>query len=127
MYDTKGIGIDLVTISEIERLCKDTNEVFAERTFSELERAQAEEAANRYEFLAGRFAVKEAVFKAISSYDLNADFDFRIIETEKLENGAPRVVVNKKLAEVMSKAGVSQVLVSISNEGDFAIAIAQVQ
>ena len=41
------------------------------------------------ESLAGRFAVKEAVYKAFCGSFHEVNFDFRRVETIKLENGAP--------------------------------------
>ena len=67
MYESiSGTGIDLVSISEIEELDKRTRGAFVERTFSDMEKAEADHSPDRYSFLAGRFAVKEAAFKAVA-------------------------------------------------------------
>lgn len=40
-YMVKGIGIDLVDIAEMERLCGDLDTAFARRVFTVAEREQA--------------------------------------------------------------------------------------
>ena len=89
----------------------------------ELELADA--ANNYFEFLAGRFAVKEAAYKAICGSFPEVSFDFRRVETVKLKNGAPQVVPCKELLEIMEDIGAREIKASISNQGDSAIAIAE--
>ena len=125
MGNVLGVGIDLVSISEIRDLDERTKGAFIQRTFTERERQDAVGASNDYEFLAGRFAVKEAVFKAINGNFPDKDFDFRQVETIKLSNGAPKFNANKELLKLMNDIGAKDILVSISNQGDFAIAIAE--
>ncbi len=117
-----GAGVDLVSISEIGELDKRTHGAFVERTFSEMERAEAEQSPDRYSFLAGRFAVKEAVFKAVAHLTPEKSFDFRIVETKRNADGSPEIAVNDSLAAVLRSAGVTTLLVSITNLGGLALA-----
>lgn len=126
MSNVLGIGIDLVSISEIKELDEKTNGAFVKHTFTEKEREESERAPKLYEFLAGRFAVKEAVFKAINGSFPDAEFDFRGVETIKLPNGAPKFVANEELLKILETIGASDVKISISNQDDYAIAIAEV-
>lgn len=116
----------MVSVSEIRELDKRTNGSFCDRTFSELEKLDATGASDRYEFLAGRFAVKEAVYKAICGRFSKVNFDFRIVETKRLKNGAPSIVMNPKVKEVLYELGLETILISISYQGDMVIAIAMV-
>ena len=125
MGNVLGVGIDLVSISEIRDLDERTKGAFIQRTFTERERQDAVGASNDYEFLAGRFAVKEAVFKAINGNFPDKDFDFRQVETIRMSNGAPKFNANIELLKLINDIGAKDVLVSISNQGDFAIAIAE--
>ena len=120
-----GVGIDLVSISEIKDLDERTKGAFALKTYTKKELELAGNVKNYYEFLAGRFAVKEAVYKAFCGSFPKVDFDFRRVETIKLENGAPKCIPGDELKEIMADTGVNGILVSISNQNDFAIAIAQ--
>ena len=62
-----GIGADLVDIARIQALLDRYGERFLRRVFTGKETAYALSGANTAERLAGRFAVKEAVFKALGS------------------------------------------------------------
>ena len=117
-----GAGVDLVSISEIEELDKRTRGAFTERTFSDMERAEAEQSPDRYSFLAGRFAVKEAVFKAVAHLTPEKSFDFRIVETKRNADGSPEIVINESLAAVLRSAAVTKLLVSITGHGGLALA-----
>ena len=123
MYESiSGTGIDLVFISEIEELDKRTRGAFVERTFSDMEKAEADHSPDRYSFLAGRFAVKEAAFKAVAHLTPEKTFDFRIVETKRNADGSPEIAVNDSLADVLRSAAVKKLLVSITNHGGLALA-----
>lgn len=130
----KGIGIDLVNLGEFRRICEGFSaEVeapcpFVARTFTAAELAQARQRRDACEFLAGRFAAKEAVFKALASLTA-AGFDLRAVETIDAPTGEPRVTVAPgcALAPVLAEAGCEEVLVSITNEGDYVAAVALAQ
>lgn len=121
-----GVGIDLVSISEIKELDERTKGAFVKKTYTKRELEDALKASNYYEFLAGRFAVKEAVYKAICGSFPDIDFDFRIVETIKLKNGAPRFNADDQLLKILRTIGATDIKVSISNQDDYAIAIAEV-
>ena len=143
-----GIGVDMVDMGEFRRLCggfgnqpvrlgaggeKDgsrmpgTANAFVGRTFSEAERAQALERADSAEFLAGRFAVKEAVFKALSPHAYGIPFELRMVESLDDKSGAPYVVLREDIKPALEAAGATEVHVSITNEGDYVVAFALVQ
>ena len=119
----KGIGIDSVDIEEMRGICGD----FVHRTFTEAEVAQALDRPDPASFLAGRFAVKEATFKALGHLTSEGGFDFRFVETLHDENGCPRITKSSKLEALLVEAGASEALVSITNESGVATAIVLVQ
>lgn len=122
-----GIGIDTVDITEFRRLCADWTDPFVQRSFSPSERDEARLHADPAECLAGKFAVKEAVFKALGHLSAEGGFDFRIVETLEDDHGCPHVTCEGPLADILTQAGAHEVLVSITNERDLATAIALVQ
>lgn len=122
----RGIGIDSVDIEEMARLVADERGAFVRRTFTEAERAQALARHDAATCLAGKFAVKEATFKALARHTA-AGFDFRCVETLEDENGAPHVTLDGPLAPVLAEAGVTELLVSITNERGVATAIVLAQ
>ncbi len=125
MNNILGVGIDLVSINEIQDLDERTKGAFVKRTYTSKELEDAASSSNYYEFLAGRFAVKEAVYKAICGSFPEINFDFRMVETIRQSNGAPKFVPNIELLKILNDIGAKDVLISISNQGDFAIAIAE--
>lgn len=122
----KGIGIDSVDIAEMARLVADPDGAFARRTFTEAERAQALARDDVASCLAGKFAVKEATFKALA-HRTAGGFDFRCVETIEDESGCPRVTATGALAPVLAEAGVGELLVSITNECGVATAVVLAQ
>ena len=133
----KGIGIDLVDLEEFRRLCDgfgadgekdlDAANAFVRRTFTPAELAQACGRHDSCEYLAGRFACKEAVFKALAPL-ASEGFDLRVVETIDAPTGQPVVTVDTPgFSAVCSEAGVSSVLVSVTNEGGYVEAIALAQ
>ncbi len=126
MGNRKGVGIDLVSIREIRELDERTKGAFFEKTFGQRERQEAEKASDKYEYLAGRFAVKEAVYKAVCSVEDGINFDFRMVETVRQRNGAPKVLLTDELQAVMDAAQIQKILISITNQGDMAMAVAEV-
>ena len=78
--------------------------------------------------LAGKFAVKEAVFKALA-WRTAEGFDFRAVETLEDANGRPCVTMGEgtALAPVFTEAGVRELLVSITNERGLATAFVLAQ
>lgn len=127
-----GVGIDLVDLAEFRRICEGfnaTQEVpcaFVKRTFTPAELAQACERHDACQYLAGRFAVKEAVFKAVAPLTQEG-FDLREVECLDASTGQPVVVMDGALAKVYAGAGVSSILVSVTNETGYVEAIALAQ
>lgn len=122
----RGVGIDSVDVAEMGRLCADLAGPFVTRTFTEAERAQAAARRRPEECLAGKFAVKEATFKALARLTA-AGFDLRVVETLEDESGCPHVTCEGPLAGVLAEAGVTELLVSITNESGIATAIVLAQ
>lgn len=122
----RGIGIDSVDIAEMGRLCEDAEGSFVTRAFTEAERAQAFARRLPAECLAGKYAAKEATFKALAHLTAEG-FDFRVVETLEDENGCPRVTCAGPLATVLAEAGVFSLLVSITNESGIATAVVLAQ
>lgn len=103
-----GLGVDLAEVARVRRLAADPR--FLKRVFTPGELAYAARSKNRFERLAARFAVKEAVIKALddTSLPLNS------IEVENSESGRPAVAVK-------GRPGL-RLLVSISHTAAYASA-----
>lgn len=117
----KGIGVDTVYIPDIEKQFA-LGKRHLSHIFTERELAHAKEQAQPAEYLATRFAVKEAVFKAIAHLLPERRFDLRIVETDNHEDGCPFVCIHDGFAPIMERAGIFCIHVSITTEKDYATA-----
>lgn len=124
-----GVGIDSVDIEEMARILIDTDGLpssFCKRTFSEAERAEADARYNKASVYAGKFAVKEACFKAVAPLTPEG-FDFRYVECLEDKNGAPHIHIGAALQAVFDEVGIAGLLCSITNEKGLATAIVLAQ
>lgn len=112
----------MVEIGRLARLVGRST-IFVQQTFSRTELGAADRMPERRreEYLAGRFAVKEAALKALG-VGLARNLRLTEIETVSLSSGAPRVTLRGKVSELAKRIGVRQVRVSISHEHGFVVA-----
>lgn len=116
-----GHGIDIVDIDDFSRLLKDPARQFLDRHFTNTELADAGDGENKQEKLAGRFAVKEAVMKALG-VGWGDGIAFTDVEVITLESGAPTVLLHRQLAELQEKHAISGWHVSISHTSTVVVA-----
>lgn len=114
-------GIDLVDIASTERLLADPTEQFLTQCFTDQERASVGAGLDRAARLSGRFAVKEAVLKALGTGYGNG-ISFRDIETVLLDSGAPTIVLHGEALKRAEALAIVRWLVSTSHEGTMAVA-----
>jgi phosphopantetheine--protein transferase-like protein len=69
------------------------------------------------------FAAKEAIFKTFG-IGWETGVQFKEIEVREGEHGEPIPVLTGRFAELVSERGASQVLLSLSYDGDYAVAVA---
>lgn len=84
-------GIDIIEVERIKQNIEQHGDVFLNRIFTknEIEYCESKN-LNKYQSYAGRFAVKEAVFKAISKLLTNKyEICWKDIEVINDENGRP--------------------------------------
>ena len=118
-----GHGIDLVDVEEMRRLVDGPADHFLTRCFTENERAAAGDGPNRLDRLAGRFAAKEAVLKALGT-GFDGKIGFADVEILTLPSGAPNLVLHGGASEAAAALGVMRWLLSTSHAGGSAIASA---
>ncbi|MGE5507724.1 MAG: holo-ACP synthase [Chitinophagales bacterium] len=118
------VGVDLVDIARLGRILE-RRPSFASRVFTEGELSLAEDMglAKRREFLAGRFAAKEAVLKGLGT-GLAAGIAWRDIEVLRGPGGAPLPRLSGRAAEVAAALGVTQTRLSLSHDREKAVAVA---
>ena len=116
-----GIGVDIVDISRIEKLVDRYGERFLRRVYTEKETAYAKSGANTAERLAGRFAVKEAVMKALGT-GKSQGILWRDVETVRGRFGKPEVHLHGQAVKWAKMRESGPVHVSITHDGGKAVA-----
>jgi len=115
-----GIGVDLVKVQRIELAVKRWDRRFLDRIFTPIEQAYCYRHKKPMIHLAGRFAVKEAVLKALGT-GLSLGIRWIEIEVVNRTNGQPTVRVSGKVEKLMRENHVEAIHVSISHDTDYSI------
>ncbi len=121
-----GTGIDLIEIARIAELAHKHGDRFLKRVFTDGEIGYAMPKAARYQHLAGRFAAKEAVFKALGT-GWAQGVSWKLVEVCPSEGGAPQVVLSGGAAARLSEMGGRRVHVSITHTEGMAAATAVIE
>ncbi len=75
----------------------------------------------KYQSYAARFAAKEAMYKALSTY-IKDDYNYKDYEVIKDEKGKPIAKFNGKLAKIKEIQSIKYHDLSLSHEGEYATA-----
>lgn len=120
-----GIGVDIIEIERIATLIKrQRNAISRFLTLQEQELLEGKADARRGEFVAGRFAAKEAAAKALGT-GIGGGVSFQDLEIFPTERGKPQMNIRP---EVLSTLGLdpSRIRVHLSISHSQTHAIAQV-
>jgi len=117
-----GTGVDVVEVARLAAAVARRGDRFLARVFTRRELAEARGGRARYQGLAGRFAAKEAVLKALGT-GLRA-CRWHDVEVRRGAGGRPEVVLAGRLAERARAAGVERLHLSISHTRGHAVAVA---
>ncbi len=112
-------GVDMIEIARIERAAVRHGERFYRRFFTERERAYC---ADRPDRLAGRFAVKEAVAKAMGTGI--GDVNWTDIEIVCDGRGKPELVLHNQAWALANSLGLDNWSISLSHTNTHAIGFA---
>ncbi len=116
-------GVDLVHIPRIRRIWLAHGDHFLTRVFTPAERAYALGARQAEITLAGRFAVKEAVFKALGT-GWRGGIEWTDVETLPDRLGRPCLTLHGKAAHRGELLNIRRWTISISHAGEYAMASA---
>ena len=117
-----GIGMDIVKVERIEKAITRYGDRFKNKIFNIVEREYCERQSQSGASYAARFAVKEAVFKALGRgcYDCGG---YTSVEVGPDERGKPEVFLHSKAAEFSEQLGVSRIFVTITHDAGISAAV----
>ena len=114
-----AVGIDIIEVGRIRKVFEKHGERFLQRVYTEREIWQCRGKATR---LAGRFAAKEAISKALGT-GLHG-VAWREMEIVQLRSGRPTVTLHGNAKQRAELLGLSAFDVSIADLAEFSIAVA---
>ena len=118
-----GIGTDIVQIDRIGRAFSLRPEKFMQKILA-AEEIEKMPLSREIEYLAKRFAAKEAISKALGS-GMRLGVRFRdILILSDLQTGQPLVQLRGRAKQQASEKGINRILISISDEKEYAMAFA---
>ena len=118
-----GHGIDLVECARIARIMDRHGDRFLARVLTKAERARAAEFTNPVQFIAGRWAAKEAIMKMIGT-GWRGQIAWTDMEILPDDLGKPVVKLTGETARLAEQLGITKVLLSITHTRDHAAASA---
>lgn len=121
-----GIGTDIVAVARMASGIEKYGERFTSRILSSDEFEIFSQHANQAHYLAKRFAAKEAVVKALGC-GFRDGISMRQVEISNDPLGKPQVTLYSKAAERAKSMGVTEILLSLSDEREYAIAYVMAQ
>lgn len=125
------VGTDICSVVRIKNAYEKYGQRFLQRILTANERKYVENRALKNnlmkpfrlsEALAGRFAAKEAVAKALGTGWKG--IYWKEVEIVNSESGVPQVVLSGRAKKILSKLGFSHIEISLSHEREYALATA---
>ncbi len=119
IYD---VGTDIVSVPRIASAIRRSGGRFLLRVFTPAERDYCLARRTSERCFAARFAGKEAVLKALGTG--LAGCSWQDVEIAAGPGGNPEVRLSGRAADIASRRGIGRVLLSLSHEGQHAVAFA---
>jgi holo-[acyl-carrier protein] synthase len=116
-----GIGIDVVEVERIGSSLAEFGDAFVRRVFTDSERRYCESQKHPEIHYAARFAVKEAVAKALGT-GIGSDLEWLDMEVVRSDIGAPAMVLGGRGKAFAARQGVREVKISLSHTRHYAVA-----
>jgi len=117
----KGIGIDLALVPRVRQIVERWDERFLRRVFTDDEIAYCRRRRDPIPHFAARFAAKEATLKALGT-GMRMGVSWREMEVQRERGEAPTMVLSGRCRAIALAKGARQVLLSLSHDGDYALA-----
>lgn len=118
-----GIGTDIVSVSRMQIACDKHGRRFAEKILTDFELVEFDKHIHPHQYLAKRFAMKEALVKALGT-GLRQSVTLHDFTIQHTELGKPIIVYSEKLNALLSANKICRSHISVSDETDYASAFA---
>lgn len=118
-----GVGTDIVQVSRIERVWQRFGERFAERLLLDEERELFAVSKRPVRFLSMRFAIKEAVVKAMGTGFAHGMW-IRDVGMVPNDWGRPQIIYSARGRRMCERLGIGGGHVSVTDEGGLVLAVA---
>ena len=107
-----GTGVDITEVKRLKQAVEKWGDAFLNRVFTKEEIRNARKRVSLFQHLSGRFAAKEAIFKALGDMELN----WKDLEIINDKHGKPCCkILNSRIKDV-------DVQISISHVKNYAVA-----
>lgn len=116
-----GLGTDIVQVSRIREMIERYGESFLEKVFADDERKEAQRRRDPAQYYAGRWALKEAMSKALGC-GIGEKCGWKDVATSNRESGRPETILSGLALETATAMGVASIHISISHEQEYACA-----
>jgi holo-[acyl-carrier protein] synthase len=116
-----GVGTDIVQVARMRKNLAQYGEKFAKRILTESELQEFRRQINQANFLAKRFAAKEATAKAMGIGFTNG-LSFHHINVAHDAGGKPILEFNGHALEFIKQKRINAVHISLADEQDYAVA-----
>ena len=118
-----AIGTDILAVRRVEQLWGRHGPRLSRRVLTAAERLRMDGVRQPWRFVAKRFAAKEAVAKCLGC-GIGVALSWQDITIDATARGEPRVTLSPRALALARQRGGSRVLLSISDEHDYAVAFA---
>ncbi len=116
-----GIGTDIVSVARMEAGLSRFGDKFAYRILAESEKEGFEATVRKANYLAKRFAAKEAAVKALGTGFIDG-ISLKQISVGHDDKGKPLLQFQGRAEQVRRALGVGEAHISLADEHDFAVA-----
>jgi len=119
-----SIGNDIIEVARIQSAIERRGEPFLKKILTENELLYCRQFTPPYMRVAGRFAAKEAVSKALGT-GIGGEISWHDIEILNEPSGKPGVILSKRAKEMIGES--AEIILSISHCKEYAMATALLQ
>lgn len=114
-------SLQVLEIQSFKDLVEQSGENFIQQHYTDIERSVSDTGKRRIQYLAGRWAAKNAI-ASILGQDNMRSFSWLDIEILRLPTGQPSVALFGHCREIATRLGIKQWFLSISHTSTYAVA-----